>query len=326
MTWKPKLALLLMALPLFLSQCADEPEVTPLSPPAPPDTIYHSLEHVLSIEALADEWDNARTLITLIDVRKPEAFAKGHLPRAVNIPRASLQDTTYDFKGMARPKAELEELFTSAGIDESSHLVIYDAKGGSDAARLWFLLKYYGHENSSLLDGGLTAWEAAGHPLDTITSDLYASKPFVFQDPPHEEILVDREGVLASLKDTNVVLIDTRTPDEYTGKRQKKGASACGRIAGSLLWDWGNAVHLSETGLLKSAKDLRYMLDSCGIAPEKEVIVYCHTGTRSAHTYFVLTELMGFQNVRNYDGSWTEWSRYPELPQESDYAEPVILQ
>jgi thiosulfate/3-mercaptopyruvate sulfurtransferase len=128
---------------------------------------------------------------------------------------------------------------------------------------------------------------------------------------------VSKEDIQKALSDKTVIL-DTRTQDEFSGKTQKKGASKAGRIPGSIHIDWADAIHFDGDQRLKSKHELDSIYGSLHISKDTPIIVYCHSGVRSAHTTFVLTQLLGYTHVKNYDGSWTEWSYFDELPIEKD--------
>ncbi len=306
-------------LAVVFSACEPTPDAMPekkkaLQHPAP---VYHSLKHLVSIDSL---WQMQADSVPfrLVDVRKAASYLEGHIAGALCISRSDFGDhTNFPYKGMAAQREVIADLLGSLGIRPNDHLICYDAKGGSDAARFWFVLKCYGHPNISLLDGGLIGWKKAGFPVAQKPVKVKPSS-YAFATEGAPEMFIRKEEILPLMNDTNVIFVDTRTRDEYTGERLKSGATKAGRLPNSILWEWGNAVSLDSDACFKSAKDLAYEFSSSGIRPEKQIVVYCHTGTRSSHTWFVLSELMGFRNVRNYDGSWSEWSYFEDLPFETD--------
>jgi thiosulfate/3-mercaptopyruvate sulfurtransferase len=131
-------------------------------------------------------------------------------------------------------------------------------------------------------------------------------------------IFMNKDDIMQAMQDTNILILDTRTTAEYAGHVQKKGASRPGRIPGSIHLDWIELVHDKGDFTFKSCEEIAPLLRSRGISPDKKIITYCHSGVRSAHTAFVLSEIMGYPQVANYDGSWTEWSYHKELPITSD--------
>jgi thiosulfate/3-mercaptopyruvate sulfurtransferase len=197
-------------------------------------------------------------------------------------------------------------LLGKLGINAADTIVIYDEKAECDAARLWWVLKFYGHKNVKLLNGGLTTWNALGNELsiDAAISDTTAYR---FQLQPDSSILA-LLGAIELMPDSDLLLLDTRGTDEYSGEFHKSGAAYPGHIKGAINLDWAVAVDYDGTQKFLSAQELKARYAAIGIDGTKPVITYCHSGVRSAHTLFVLTELLGYRNIKNYDGSWVEWS------------------
>lgn len=243
----------------------------------------------------------------LIDLRKPEEFQTGHIPNALNVWRNQINDTSYAYGGMMPTKPQVESLLSKLGILPIDTIVIYDDKAECDAARLWWILKFYGHNHIKLLNGGLTAWQAADGVLSA-DSSLSEPTEYHFTGSSDSTILSLIGDVELALLDSEVMVLDTRGDSEHSGSEHKKGAAHAGRIDGSLNLDWAMAVDYNGTNKFLPARELKEMYTSIGIDGTKPVITYCHTGVRSAHTLFVLTELIGYRNIKNYDGSWTEWS------------------
>lgn len=272
---------------------------------------------LVEINELKDR--RGETDVMIIDMRKPEYYVEGHIEGAVNIWRDQLEDATFPYGGMMASKDSIESLLGRLGISNGHRLVIYDDRGCPDAARLWWLLKFYNYEQVSLLNGGLEAWQAEGMKLSK--EDVsYEPAEFKFPVTSNTDILIDKEGIMASLsnKNSKIILVDTRTTDEYKGSAKKKGANKAGRISGSVHVDWAEAINFKDHKKIKSADELRQIYYKYGITEKDTVVVYCHSGSRSALTTFVLTELLGYPNVMNYDGSWTEWSHFDHLPYEQD--------
>ena len=309
-----------------LVACSSPPPEQPAASPEPAAPVsqgYVSTQYLLETNQLHRLMENGVPVV-LIDLRKTEEYAQGHLPGAQAVWRPDIQDLeSYPYGGMRMSEKQATALLSKLGVTPETKVVIYDAKGGVDAARLWWILLHYGHNNVALLNGGLPAWQASGYPttteLPTITPSHYA-----FCGQPTTQWFANRDQVLEATTDPQVVLIDTRTTDEYTGAEQKSGAFKPGRITSSIHLDYYRNIDTSPEGHMrfKSYEDLKAMYDEAGITPDHSIIAYCHSGVRSAHTTFVLTQLLGYPQVANYDGSWTEWSYYDELPFETD-ATPV---
>ncbi len=259
------------------------------------------------------------TELMIIDMRKPEFYHQGHIEGAVNIWRDQIEDTNYPYGGMMATKDSIEKLFGGLGISNNHNLVIYDDRGSPDAARLWWLLKFYNHNQVSLLNGGLKAWKESGEKLSK-EPVLYPPTAFQLPDTNNTTIWIDKEELVADLKkkESEIILIDARTKAEYRGQTLKSGAKKAGRIPGSIHLDWARAVDFEGDKKIRSTDELRVLFEENNISNTDTVVVYCHSGSRSSLTTFVLLELLGYPNVKNYDGSWTEWSYYDELPFEQD--------
>lgn len=252
--------------------------------------------------------------VKIIDFRKPTIYANAHVPNAINISREDIQKTSLPYKGAMADKTKIEKLLSNKGISNNDLLVVYDDKGECDAARFWWVMYVNGFYNVKLLNGGLHAWKMSKGELTTEVSSRTKTN-FQFPEQLQMPLLINKLEVKEAISSIKpYVLIDTRTTDEFTGKRKKKGAFRAGHIPKAKLFDWANAIEYNGTKKFKSYKDLSHMYGQLIKSKDESVIVYCHTGVRSAHTTFVLTQLLGYRNVKNYDGSWCEWSYYKELP------------
>jgi thiosulfate/3-mercaptopyruvate sulfurtransferase len=266
---------------------------------------------LIEVEQLQQMLANGKG-ISLIDVRPAVEFEKGHLPGAVSVWRTETEiiDTTYS--GIAIDSDKLSVLLGNKGVSSENLVVLYDDKGGVEAARLWWLLKLYGFEKTALLNGGMAAWTGELHQG---ASELKPQQ-FVFIGEPHSEIDMNYQQFEAARQKSGVVLIDSRSEKEFNGEELKSGASMAGHIPGAVHHDYGNNIDFSPNGKMKfkPVDDLRAQYAALA-QPDDTVLLYCHSGVRSAHTLFVLTELLDYKNVVNYDGSWVEWSwfnqKYP---------------
>jgi thiosulfate/3-mercaptopyruvate sulfurtransferase len=211
----------------------------------------------------------------------------------------SAKEGDYPFGGMRNTNEEMEALLSGFGATPDSTIVVYAANSHHDAARLWWQIKLLGHEDVRYLDGGLNAWLGAEYPVGDANPTVEATS---YKAPnASNESLATMEDVIAALE--NGTVIDTRTTDEETGASTKGGAFGPGKIGDSLFIEWKKAVG-EDTTLLPLA-ELKALY---GDIEDKDVIAYCQSGVRSAHTYLVLTQALGYENVKNYDGSWIEWS------------------
>ncbi len=267
---------------------------------------YASRKYLIEPEELAELLNNQHA-IKLIDVRKPTHFSKGHIRGAVNIWRNQITDTSFDYGGMMPNKTQMEKLFGELGIAPSDTLIIYDDKAECDAARLWWICKFYGHQNMKLLNGGLKAWSVLDSSL-SFDNQLVVVTDYQFYSEADSSILMNYQVLKLLEIDSTVTLVDTRNIAEYAGEELKDGAARAGHILGAKNLDWAASVNYSGNHKFLPVSDLKLKFSSIGIDGTKPIVSYCHSGVRSAHTLFVLTELLGYKEVRNYDGSWTEWS------------------
>ncbi len=244
--------------------------------------------------------------LVLIDTRPAEEFAAGHIPGAAHLDLfgMSLIDT--------RPEPlcaflwMIEHLLAARGVDAGATVVLYENDSGMRAARgLWFL-EHFGHANARVLDGGMNAWRAAGHP---ITTDARAPRKTSWTGDRARGNLATVDDVRAALGRPGVRIVDTRSDEEYTGALVR--AARGGAIPGAVHLEWKQ--NLTPSGHFKPLDALRAMYAEAGILPGQEVITYCQGGYRAAHTYLAL-RLLGFPRVRAYLGSWKEWGDRTDLP------------
>ena len=256
------------------------------------------------------EDDNIR--IVEVD-ENPALYAEAHIPGAIGFDwKKDLQDQVKrDFLG---PDA-FGELFGSRGVSNDHTVVLYGDRNNWFAAYTYWYLKYYGHEDVKLVNGPREKWIAERRP---VTNEVPRHAPATFTARPGDEaIRAKRDEVLAAL-DSDTKLVDVRSPQEYSGELiampgyEQEGAQRGGHIPGAASIPWAQSV--AEDGTFKSADELRDLYGSKGITNGADIIAYCRIGERSAHTWFVLHELLGFERVRNYDGSWTEYGSLVGVP------------
>jgi thiosulfate/3-mercaptopyruvate sulfurtransferase len=247
---------------------------------------------------------NVRLIEVDVDTR---AYEQGHIPGAVGFNwQKELQDQV-----VRAPvsKEQLEDLLSRAGVSNDTTIVLYGDNNNWFAAWALWILKYYGHKDVRLLDGGRVKWLADKREVTTEVPS-YPRTNYHAQDP-NNDLRAFRDQVHAVLGRSNVALVDVRSPGEYSGELlapanlPQEGAQRGGHIPGAANIPWSTAVR--EDGTFKSAEELRPLYAGKGVTPDKEVIAYCRIGERSSHTWFVLRYLLGYDKVRNYDGSWTEW-------------------
>ena len=253
----------------------------------------------------------------IIDFRRRAEYDSGHLPGAINVWRTDIEDRSFPYSGMMAKKTQIEKLFSNLGISVKDTIVIYDDRAMCEASRLWWILHNYGFNNVKLLNGGLTTWKAMGGRLDTLIPKIKKTR-FELAKLPAKQLYISKDQ-LKNLLNSSIKIIDTRTIDEYTGKVLKNGAKRKGRIPGSIHLDWAELTNFQGDKRLKPIAELKSIIEKFGIKKTDSLVLYCHSGVRSAHTTFVLHQILGYKNVMNYDGSWTEWSYFNNLPLEKDY-------
>lgn len=219
---------------------------------------------------------------------------------------------------MRATKKQLEQLFSTYAINNKTTILLYDTKGNCNAARFAWQLELWGFQNFHLIDGGKKSWELAGNPLTQSIPEKPDYQPFTFSNEvEQQEMLATYPEIYAALQDTNTLIVDTRELYEYKGEpfekegktfEYKKGAFTNGAIPTAIHYNWSTAVNLKTNHQLKPIETLQYDLEKAGITADKNIMLYCQSGTRSAHTHFVLRHILNYPNVKNYDGSWIEWS------------------
>ncbi|NTW44681.1 MAG: sulfurtransferase [Anaerolineaceae bacterium] len=240
-------------------------------------------------------------------------FETGHIPGSVKLDWfTTLQDPVKrDFLS----RTDFENLCSSLGIEQDTTLVFYGDKSNWFAVYAFWVFEYYGHTTMHVMNGGRAKWVAEGRPLTTEVSKFTAST--YTASGPDNRIRAFRDDVFRHLL-RKQPLVDVRSAKEYSGELlhmpgyPQEGAQRGGHIPGAVSIPWSMAV--KEDNTFKSAEDLRQLYSEKGITPEKEIIAYCRIGERSSHSWFVLTYLLGYPNVMNYDGSWTEWGNLVGAP------------
>ena len=268
---------------------------------------------LVTTDWLAEHLTDPGIVVAEVD-EHPEVYDEGHIRGAVKLHwRDDLQDKL--IRDVVS-KAEFERLLGERGISNDTSVVLYGDKNNWFAAYAFWYLNIYGHEDVRLLDGGRQKWIEERREL---TTDEAAPEPATYTAKDRDEtIRIRRDEVLAGLADPAIALVDVRSPQEYSGELmappgyEQEGASRTGHIPGAQSIPWATAVR--DDGTFKSTDELEEIYGAKGITPDQEVRAYCRIGERSAHTWFVLRELLGYENVKNYDGSWTEWGNLVEVP------------
>ncbi len=273
---------------------------------------------LVSTEWLAARLNNPN--IRVADVRwyllKPdqgrEEYQEGHIPGAIYF-HIDHDLAMPPYQGPGRhplPTPEkFAEIASRAGIGRSTHVVAYDSAGGSVAARLWWLLCYFGHDNVSLLDGGITQWTAEGRPLQ---KEIPSYPRTNFTSKPHRDWVVDQAAVDALRNHRGTLLLDARIAERYEGKTEPIDARP-GHIPGAKNTPLAANLRAPNDPRFLDANQLRQQFDQLGANRAEKVVVYCGSGVNACQNIFAL-ELAGYKNALLYEGSWSDWSRNPDLP------------
>jgi len=247
-------------------------------------------------------------------------YDQGHIPGAIKIDWvADLNDPVVrDYLD----REHFEQLLSAKGIGNETTVVFYGDKNNWWATYALWVFKLYGHKDARIMNGGRAKWIAEGHDL---TKEVPNYAPTTYKAPERDDstIRAFRDQVREHIKKSGVALVDVRSPQEYSGERThmpeypQEGTLRGGHIPTAVSIPWAKAV--KEDSTFKSTEDLQELYGGQGVTPDKDVVAYCRIGERSSHTWFVLTYLLGYPRVRNYDGSWTEWGNGVGLPIEKTY-------
>jgi thiosulfate/3-mercaptopyruvate sulfurtransferase len=245
-------------------------------------------------------------------------YEQGHIPGAVKL------DWLVDVQDPVRrdfvDKPGFEKLMSRWGIANDTTVIFYGDRNNWYACYSFWLFKYYGHENAKIMNGGRLKWVDEGRELTREVPQVRATQYSAKE--PDASVRAFRRDVEDALGASDTVLVDVRSPQEYKGEvlhmigYPQEGAQRAGHVPGAKSIPWGTAAN--ENGTFKSPDELKEIYGGKGVTGDKNVIAYCRIGERSAHTWFVLTRLLGYENVRNYDGSWTEWGSLVRAPIEKD--------
>ena len=277
---------------------------------------YSNPDSLVSTQWVADRLKDTNLRLIEVDV-DTAAYETGHIPGAVAWNWKT--DLETDLQRDIADKEGLEKLLSKAGVDKNTTIVLYGDNNNWFAAYALWVLEYYGVENAKLMNGGRKKWLEEGRELTT-DRPSYAPSEIKVRGPK-DKIRALRDEVskhLDKVRRGAGSLVDVRSPREYSGELlapenlPQEGSQRGGHIPGAQNIVWSQAVN--EDGTFKTADELMDLYGGQGVTPDKDVIAYCRIGERSAHTWFVLTHLLGYKNVRNYDGSWTEWGSLVGAP------------
>lgn len=285
-------ALLVVSLLVTLvgcSQPAETPE--PAEEKEIKDMGYANPESLISVKELKEIMDDENVVIVGVNVSK-------HIPGAVSFKEEDFNAKINGVPDMRPESEKWAEALSKHGIENDDTIVIYDAKNMLLSARVWWVFKYYNHENVRILNGGIKAWENAGYETGS-PAEREATNYEIKAE--NTELLATIDTIKATFDNDNQIPLDTRSEKEWKD----------GHVPGAVWVEWTNAIN--EDGTFKSGEELKALYEGKGITADKELIApYCLGGWRAANSMFVLQELLGYENVKNYDGSWAEYGESGE--------------
>jgi len=268
---------------------------------------------LVTTEWLAEHLDDVGIVVAEVD-ENPDLYDEGHIPGAIKLHwRDDLQDPV---ERDLVEKEVFERLLGERGVSNDTAVVLYGDKNNWFAAYAYWYLKIYGHEDVRILDGGRQKWIDESREL-TADTPLPEQKQYTAKERD-ETIRIFRDAVRDDIAAGGKALVDVRSPQEFSGDLisppgyEQEGAQRAGHIPTAQSIPWAQAVR--DDGTFKSPEELRELYEANGVTRDKQVTAYCRIGERSAHTWFVLRELLGYETVKNYDGSWTEWGNLVDVP------------
>lgn len=273
---------------------------------------YKHPEVLVSTDWVASHGSDPNVRLLEVDV-DTTAYDKGHIQNAIGWNwQSQLQDNV---RRDILTKPQFEDLMSKSGINNGDTVVLYGDNNNWFAAYALWQLKYWGHKDARLMNGGRKKWELEGRSFTTAAPNVTRTQYKAAN--ADENVRAKRDLVFDVLKGRNAYLVDVRSPDEFSGKviappGMSETAQRGGHIPGAVSFPWSKAAN--EDGTFKSYDELSKLLGAQGVQPGREAVAYCRIGERSSHTWFVLKYLLGFDKVRNYDGSWTEWGNLVDAP------------
>ena len=249
--------------------------------------------------------------VRILDARRSRIrFRFGHISQALFLPTDSVFDTVDGVDGRLPSALQVARAFEEVGIGTDLPVVVYDDSDGLWAARFFWALEYLGHDDVHILDGGLRSWKDAGYGASRRISDVPESH---FEVNVQPNLLISSETLLEDFDEQGLLLIDTRSPAEYTGK--KSFSKRKGHIPGAMNIDWVENLSNGEGSSFLRLDDLDALYESNGVTRDMNIVTYCQAGVRAAHAYFAL-RLLGYEHVALYDDSWEHWGNSDETPVE----------
>lgn len=291
-----------------------EPETTTGRPETTEASSIDDRGYAPSARLVTTEWVQEHLedpTVLLVDLRPREEYDAGHIPGAVHLPaKETFQaDDARGVPGMLPGGAHIAQALRSIGATPETTLVFYDGEQSRWSARAIWALSVYRHADARLMDGAWKLWKVEGRPT-TDSVPTRSPSDYAFRDSPDTSIVATWSDVVASIDDPETVVCDARSMAEFEGESVR--AARSGHVPGSVLVEWSQAV--GETGAFLPAGDLRALYEAAGVTSDQVTLALCQSGVRAAHTWFVLNDLLGYENVRVYDGSWVEYGNREDSP------------
>lgn len=248
--------------------------------------------------------------VIIVDLCKAKQYALAHIPGAHFVEYADIVHVEKPVMGLLPSEIQVSIVLSRLGITADTHIVAYDDEGGGCASRFLWTLHVFGHDKTSLLNGGIFGWANEGHAVDT---KVPVPRPSDYGVKNTYKYTADREYIKNNLHNKNIVLLDARSKPEYTG--EKKFAFKGGHIPGAVHYEWVSAMDKENNLRLLPADRIQNTLDQLGLSKNKEIICYCQSHHRSAFSYLML-RVLGYENVKGYPGSWSDWGNQNDTPVE----------
>jgi thiosulfate/3-mercaptopyruvate sulfurtransferase len=247
--------------------------------------------------------------VIIVSARNASDYSSKHIAGAINIDHKSLYNAE-GVSSMLKSTDEIAKIFGDKGISANNKIVIYDTGSNKAAGRLYWIFKYMGASDVNILDGHLKGW---GKVRGKVTKNATKITPTTFKAVPNIAILTDMAYVKAHKDDSSVVLLDVRSADEFTGTDTDEKIKRYGHIPGAVNLEF--KVVINEDGTIKSNEDITNAMNAAGVTSDKEIILYCASSVRAGIVYLALKDILGYSNVKVYDGAYYEW--------QSDTANPI---
>jgi thiosulfate/3-mercaptopyruvate sulfurtransferase len=247
--------------------------------------------------------------VRLIDCSVVEAYRRAHIPNAVGLGGVNPYIKSSADETFVMPPQEFSKLMGDLGVSDETLVITYDDNNGLFAARLWWVLQFYGHANAKVLNGGWYKWLYEHRP---VTTHATHPQPATFNPRTSEELVCRLDRLKDAISDTGIEVVDVRSDEEFAGTNSR-GNRRVGHVPGASHIEWLDFVNKDDLRVILPPSEIDVLLDKAGIDRGHEAVTYCQGGIRAAHTMFVL-RLMGFDKVRNYDGSMREWANRDDTP------------